>query len=86
MSCDSEVIVVDCLTIFAANLLEAEGEDSEAIERRVEALCAALQTSSMQRCAGVERGWEWSGSGVSAGAEIPRSAGRDQSESRQSCR
>jgi adenosylcobinamide kinase/adenosylcobinamide-phosphate guanylyltransferase len=41
----SEVIVVDCLTIFAANLLEAEGEDSEAIERRVEALCEALRTA-----------------------------------------
>src|SRR5712664_261235 len=32
----SDVIVVDCLTIFAANLLEAEGEDSDAIERCVE--------------------------------------------------
>jgi adenosylcobinamide kinase/adenosylcobinamide-phosphate guanylyltransferase len=42
---DSEVIVVDCLTIFAANLLEAEGEDSDAIERRVEALCEALRTA-----------------------------------------
>jgi adenosylcobinamide kinase/adenosylcobinamide-phosphate guanylyltransferase len=41
----SEVIVVDCLTIFAANLLEADGEDSNAIERRVEALCAALRTA-----------------------------------------
>jgi len=41
----SEVIVVDCLTIFAANLLEAEGEDGNAIERRVEALCQALQTT-----------------------------------------
>jgi adenosylcobinamide kinase/adenosylcobinamide-phosphate guanylyltransferase len=39
----SEVILVDCLTIFAANLLEAEGEDSKAIERRVDALCEALQ-------------------------------------------
>jgi adenosylcobinamide kinase/adenosylcobinamide-phosphate guanylyltransferase len=41
----SEMIVVDCLTIFAANLLEAEGEDSNAIERRVEALCEALRTA-----------------------------------------
>jgi adenosylcobinamide kinase / adenosylcobinamide-phosphate guanylyltransferase len=41
----SEVIVVDCLTIFAANLLEAEGEDNNAIERRVEALCEALRTA-----------------------------------------
>ena len=35
---------MDCLTIFAANLMEAEGEDKEAIERRVEALCEALRT------------------------------------------
>jgi adenosylcobinamide kinase/adenosylcobinamide-phosphate guanylyltransferase len=40
---DNEVIVVDCLTIFAATVLETEGEKSEAIDRRVEALCAALQ-------------------------------------------
>jgi adenosylcobinamide kinase/adenosylcobinamide-phosphate guanylyltransferase len=40
---DSEVIVVDCLTIFAANLLEAEGENNEAIERRVDELCDALR-------------------------------------------
>ena len=38
-----EVIVVDCLTIFAATLLEVEGEDSDAMERRVEALCEALR-------------------------------------------
>src|SRR5258707_11362620 len=41
---ESEVIVVDCLTIFAANLLEAKVEDSAAIEDRVEALCEALRT------------------------------------------
>jgi adenosylcobinamide kinase/adenosylcobinamide-phosphate guanylyltransferase len=39
---ECDVIVVDCLTIFAANLLEAEGEDDAAIERRVKDLCAAL--------------------------------------------
>jgi adenosylcobinamide kinase / adenosylcobinamide-phosphate guanylyltransferase len=42
LECD--VMVVDCLTIFAANLLEAEGEDRDAIERRVEGLCASLQS------------------------------------------
>src|SRR5258705_7133417 len=42
---ESEAIVVDCLTIFAANLLEAEGEDSAAIGGRVEALCEALRTA-----------------------------------------
>jgi adenosylcobinamide kinase / adenosylcobinamide-phosphate guanylyltransferase len=40
---DCEVIVVDCLTIFAANLMEAVGEDNSAFEGRVEALCAALK-------------------------------------------
>ncbi len=39
----TEVIVVDCLTIFASNLLEAEGENNDAIERGVETLCTALQ-------------------------------------------
>lgn len=43
-----EVIVVDCLTIFAANLLEAVGEDQIAIESRIEALCGALKSA---RCA-----------------------------------
>src|SRR5258708_15640492 len=33
---ESEGIVVDCLTIFAANLLEAVGEDSSAIVGLVE--------------------------------------------------
>jgi adenosylcobinamide kinase/adenosylcobinamide-phosphate guanylyltransferase len=42
---DSEVIVIDCLTIFAANLLEAEGEDRTAIESRIDALCGALETA-----------------------------------------
>ncbi|MGH9596902.1 MAG: bifunctional adenosylcobinamide kinase/adenosylcobinamide-phosphate guanylyltransferase, partial [Edaphobacter sp.] len=31
-----EVIVVDCLTIFAANLMEAVGDDSVALESRIE--------------------------------------------------
>jgi adenosylcobinamide kinase / adenosylcobinamide-phosphate guanylyltransferase len=43
---DCEVMVVDCLTIFAANLLEAEGDDRSGIERRVEALCVALQSAT----------------------------------------
>jgi adenosylcobinamide kinase / adenosylcobinamide-phosphate guanylyltransferase len=43
LNCD--VIVVDCLTIFAANLMEAEGEDGEAIDNRIEALCGALQAA-----------------------------------------
>jgi adenosylcobinamide kinase/adenosylcobinamide-phosphate guanylyltransferase len=38
---DCDVIVVDCLTLFAANLLEAEGDG---VDARVEVLCRALQT------------------------------------------
>jgi adenosylcobinamide kinase/adenosylcobinamide-phosphate guanylyltransferase len=45
---ESEVIVVDCLTIFAANLLEAEGGNNDAIEHHVETLCEALRAA---RCA-----------------------------------
>ena len=40
-NCD--MIVVDCLTLYAATLLEAEGEDSAAIDRRIAALCEALR-------------------------------------------
>jgi adenosylcobinamide kinase/adenosylcobinamide-phosphate guanylyltransferase len=43
---DCDVMLVDCLTVFAANLLETEGDDQNAIERRVEALCVALQSAS----------------------------------------
>jgi len=42
---DCDVMVVDCLTIFAANLLEAEGEDDKVIDRRIEELCDALRLS-----------------------------------------
>ncbi len=42
---ESEVIVVDCLTLFAAHLLEADGEDEGAIERGIERLCAALRVA-----------------------------------------
>jgi adenosylcobinamide kinase / adenosylcobinamide-phosphate guanylyltransferase len=42
---ECEVMVVDCLTIFAANLMEIEGENDSAIEGRVEALCGALQAA-----------------------------------------
>jgi adenosylcobinamide kinase/adenosylcobinamide-phosphate guanylyltransferase len=45
---DCEVIVIDCLTIFAANLLEEEGDDGKAIDDRINALCEALQAT---RCA-----------------------------------
>ena len=40
---ECDIMVVDCLTLYAANLLEAEGENREGVERRVEALCEALR-------------------------------------------
>jgi adenosylcobinamide kinase/adenosylcobinamide-phosphate guanylyltransferase len=42
---DCDVILIDCLTIFAANLLEEEDEDRGAIDSRITALCDALQTA-----------------------------------------
>lgn len=40
---DSDVIVIDCLTIYTANLMEAEGKNSAAIDHRIEALCETLR-------------------------------------------
>jgi adenosylcobinamide kinase/adenosylcobinamide-phosphate guanylyltransferase len=37
-----QMLVVDCLTLYAANLLNAEHGDLIAIEERLERLCAAL--------------------------------------------
>lgn len=42
-NCD--VIVVDCLTIYVANLLEAAGEDNQSIDRQIASLCEALRQS-----------------------------------------
>ena len=42
LSCD--LMIVDCLTIFAANLLEAMGNDKGGIESAVEELCLALRS------------------------------------------
>lgn len=39
----SETTVVDCLTLFAANLMEAYGEDRAAIDTSIENLCSALR-------------------------------------------
>ena len=41
---DCDVIVVDCLTLFAANLLEAHGEDERKLHKQVEDLCEALRS------------------------------------------
>ena len=40
-NCD--VIVVDCLTIYAANLLESAGESDQSIDRQIASLCEALK-------------------------------------------
>ncbi len=42
---DCDVIVIDCLTIFAANLMGAKKDDTSAIDRRVAALCGALRSA-----------------------------------------
>lgn len=39
----SDVILVDCLTLFAANVLEREGTDASGLEQRVETLCNQLR-------------------------------------------
>lgn len=41
---ECDLIVVDCLTLFAANVLEAEGENREATEHKVSVLCDTLKT------------------------------------------
>ena len=38
----TDVLLIDCLTLFAANLLESCGDDSAAAETHIAAFCAAL--------------------------------------------
>ncbi len=40
----SETTIVDCLTLFAANLMEAYGDDRSAMNAAIDALCSALST------------------------------------------
>jgi adenosylcobinamide kinase/adenosylcobinamide-phosphate guanylyltransferase len=40
-----DLMIVDCLTLFASNLLEATGEDRDLANRKVEELCLALQSA-----------------------------------------
>jgi adenosylcobinamide kinase/adenosylcobinamide-phosphate guanylyltransferase len=42
----SDLILVDCLTLFAANLLEAHGEDETKLQSRIDDLCSALRSTS----------------------------------------
>jgi adenosylcobinamide kinase/adenosylcobinamide-phosphate guanylyltransferase len=40
-----ELVLVDCLTLFSANLMEAHGEDAAAIESQIAALCDATKNA-----------------------------------------
>lgn len=42
----SELIIIDCLTLFAANLLEAHSENQDAIWASIDALCLALKKTN----------------------------------------
>jgi adenosylcobinamide kinase/adenosylcobinamide-phosphate guanylyltransferase len=42
---DCEVLLIDCLTLFAANLLEACGGDAKELDAQVDELCAALRAA-----------------------------------------
>jgi adenosylcobinamide kinase / adenosylcobinamide-phosphate guanylyltransferase len=41
----SDLLLIDCLTLFAAKVLEVHGENEEAVASRVNALCDALQAA-----------------------------------------
>jgi len=43
---DCDVLLIDCLTLFAANLLEAHGEDAVQLQAYIEELCGALRSAS----------------------------------------
>src|SRR5882757_8982674 len=42
---DCDVLLIDCLTLFAANLLEAHGEDPMRLQEQVDELCLALSSA-----------------------------------------
>jgi adenosylcobinamide kinase/adenosylcobinamide-phosphate guanylyltransferase len=44
---ESAVILVDCLTLFASNLMEANGMDRPKHQPAIDQLCAALQASPL---------------------------------------
>ena len=41
---DCDLLLIDCLTLFAANILEADGEDPERLESRIDTFCASLKS------------------------------------------
>jgi cobyrinic acid a,c-diamide synthase len=43
---DPHTIVIDCLTFFAANLLEAHADDETRLQLRIDQFCAALSATS----------------------------------------
>jgi adenosylcobinamide kinase / adenosylcobinamide-phosphate guanylyltransferase len=43
---DCDVLLIDCLTLFASNLLEAHGENLALSQSKIDDLCAALQSAS----------------------------------------
>jgi adenosylcobinamide kinase/adenosylcobinamide-phosphate guanylyltransferase len=42
---NSDAILVDCLTLFASNLLEAYGKDASGWQMQIDQLCVALSTA-----------------------------------------
>jgi adenosylcobinamide kinase/adenosylcobinamide-phosphate guanylyltransferase len=42
---DCDVLLIDCLTLFASNLLEAHGENPALAQPQIDDLCAALQSA-----------------------------------------
>lgn len=42
---DCDLIVLDCLTLFAANLLEAHAHDAKAIHNRIAEICGAVRVA-----------------------------------------
>ena len=41
----SEVILIDCLTLFASNLLELYGDDAKELRSQIDELCSALRSA-----------------------------------------
>jgi adenosylcobinamide kinase/adenosylcobinamide-phosphate guanylyltransferase len=41
---ESDAILVDCLTLFSANLLEAHQDDDASLQAQIDSLCEALQS------------------------------------------
>ena len=42
---NSDILLIDCLTLFASNLLEAHGEDTAGLQEQIDQLCIALKSA-----------------------------------------